>query len=269
MTLATMTLATRIPAILALTLGAASVSASSLSFTSFDAADWTSATAGGAVETFEVVDPRTRFAAGSSATSGELDDDGYLSGLGVFTTLGGTGTGGQCATYLAHGGACEQIALQDDTRIVDGVSSAKAHGQGNILPASPGDPGRHALSSADTEGIAWTAAREDGGLFDRIVFALRDPADSGAGKLDIILDGTSLFGGDLPGRLANGATWLAVIDLDRAVASAEAGIATSRNDGFTFDGAALVETSPVPLPASVAFLLAGLGGLLALRRPRR
>jgi hypothetical protein len=263
-----MNIARYVAAILAVMLSVTAAGAASISFTAFSAADWLDATSGGLTETFETPTPGTRFAAGGSATSGELGARGYVSSVGRFGTLGGTGTGRQCRTYFAFGPGCEQIALQDDWQSVNGISVAAAHGQGNIVPDGDGDAGRYALSSADTLGIAWSAARSDGRMFDRIVFALRDPGDTGRRRLDILVDAVSVFEGGPLRRLADGATWLVVLDLDRAVTDAEVSILTSRNDGFTLDGAALV-TTPIPVPASIALLLAGLAALLVARRQAR
>lgn len=261
-------LARHVLAMLALALCATAASAASVSFTAFSAADWVRATSGGLVESFETLAPGTDFAAGPSVRSGELGAGGYVSHVGTFGTLGGTGTGRQCRTFFAFGPRCEQIALQDDRQTVNGTSVVEAHGQGNIVPGPPGTPGRYALSNADTRGISWNAARADGRMFDRIVFALRDPADTGRRSLDILVDSVSVFEGGPLRRLADGATWLVVLDLDRAVIGTEVSVLTSRNDGFTLDGATL-HSAPIPLPASVAMLLAGLGALLLLRRRMR
>jgi len=229
--------------------------ASTITLETFTTAGWQSAAQGGIFEDFENATAANRRFASDLAridpvtndVYGELNADGYNSRVGNFTTLGGVGTGTTCTDLLdTDGGGCSQIALQYDPGI---------NGQGNAFP----ETGEWSLNSADTRGMLWSAEREDGGMFQRLVFALTDPADTGAKSLDISVDGTSKSWT----TLANGATWLAVINLDAPTNAVDVVIRTSLRDGFTLDGAAL---APVPLPASVLFLLGGLGMMAAFRR---
>jgi hypothetical protein len=260
---------------LAIGIGTASAHASSIgfSFTPFTATDYANATAGAVIEDFEnptIAD--SGFAGGTpnvvpvGNSFGELAAAGYTSQrVGHFTTLGGTGGGSTCTDLLdTDGGGCSQIALQYDPGI---------NGQSNILPTD----GFWSLNSADTDGISWTAKLADGGMFRRIVFALDDPGDTGGRNLTIKLGDYELLDIDFdglkallgPGGEVNGARWLAVIDLPSSVTEAVINIGAlqdyqkGRYDGFTLDGAAL---APVPLPASVLFLLGGLGAMAMFRR---
>jgi len=243
---------------LAFCLGGAA-QASTITLETFTTAGWLSAAQGGVFEDFEdqtddtfgfATTPGGQAIRGSGSNLyGELDGGGYQSGVvGQFRTLGGIGTGSSCSDHLDVGSAdCGQIALQYDPGF---------NGQGNALPES----GAWSLNSADTEGMSWIARRGDGGMFQRIAFALTDPADNNKNRLDIVVNGSHSRGWD---NLTNGETWLAVITLDKPMEFAVIDIRTSLRDGFTLDGAAL---APVPLPASVLFLLGGLGMMAAFRR---
>ena len=50
-----------------------------------------------------------------------------------------------------------------------------SNGQGNAYP----ETGEWSLNSADTEGMLWTAEREDGGMFQRLVFRSDRPRGYG------------------------------------------------------------------------------------------
>jgi hypothetical protein len=235
-----------------------SAHAATVTLTSFTTAGWQAASNGGVFEDFETSDGvNRRFASGGPIPQsgpnqfGELGSTGYFSrAVGTFGTLGGVGLGTTCTDHLDIGGdGCSQIALQYDPGF---------NGQGNAFP----EDGEWSLNSADTLGIGWNAFRTDGGMFQKIVFALTDPADNNEDRLEISVNGVSRL---VEQSLADGATWLAVITLDAPTSFATIDIKTSLRDGFTLDGAAL---APIPLPASALLLLGGLGGLVLLRRRR-
>lgn len=185
---------------------------------------------------------------GSGVQSGELAG-AIGTAVGVFSSLGGTGTGSTCLSQDRNGdGVCSTLALQHDPAV---------NGQGNVIPAD----GRWALNSNDTLGILWNATLGGQG-FTQLVFALRDAADAGDRVLTI-RTGTdrSVFR-----RFSNDSRQIVVIDFDMAVHDASVEVRTSINDGFTIDGAAI---SPVPLPASVLLLLGGFGALAGVARRKK
>lgn len=236
-----------------------------VTFEAFDPTNWSSAVGSGVFEDFENATDANRQFEGVPRDEGgnlfgELDDNGFRSDtVGHFTTLGGIGGGSTCTDNLNLSGSnCDQIALQFDPGL---------NGQGNVLP----DDGFWSLNSADTFGIGWTAERGDGGMFQRIVFALTDPADTGGQSLDISLslDGTNFESLVQENSLPDGAEWLVVLDLPAPTDLAYIEIRTEQGnpgfDGFTIDGTAL---APIPLPASALLLLGGVGALVAMRRRR-
>ncbi|MGP1358537.1 VPLPA-CTERM sorting domain-containing protein [Roseicyclus sp.] len=243
-----------------LALGTASANAVSITFEEFTAAGFSAATENAVVEDFENATNQNRSFAGIPPRNlagnqyGELDDFGYMSPLvGNFRSIGGVGTGTTCANLLDLGPAgCNQIALQYDPGI---------NGQLNILPEN----GFWSLNSADTLGIRWRAQLQGGGLFNRLAFAIDDPADAGQKILDIFVDGALVL---TRTNLPDAARWLAVIDFDTPVDLALIDIRTSERDGFTLDGASIsaANIAPVPLPASGLLLLGGLGLMLVARR---
>ncbi|MGP1358670.1 MAG: VPLPA-CTERM sorting domain-containing protein [Roseicyclus sp.] len=168
--------------------------------------------------------------------------------VGSFTTRGGTGSGTTCTRFDRGGNGCDNIALQQ---------SPGVNGQGNIFPFD----GEWALNTADTSGLIWNVALAGGQLFESVIFALRDPADAGQRMLSIMADGQTFS----TGRLDNETLTLVQIIFGSPRSSATIEIATSTNDAFTFDGA-VVGLAPVPLPAAGWMLLAGMGGLVLMRR---
>jgi len=201
---------------------------------------------------------------------GELTSDGYFSAqVGSFTTvLGATGSGSTCRALSVTDSTCSDLALQYDPAV---------NGQGNTAPFDvPGSsifsdsefdaPGYWSLNSADTNGISWDVML-GGKEFDSAFFIIRDAADAGQQLLDVVaaieVNGSTqknIYG---KSSLSNDNRLLVHIDFGETVTAANIKVTTSRNDGFTIDGAGI---SAVPLPAPALLLLTGLGGLAAFRR---
>lgn len=172
------------------------------------------------------------------------------SSVGTFTTVGGQGSGSTCTALSVTDNVCDNVALQFDPDV---------NGQGNIVP----DNGQWSVNAADTLGIKWDAKLDSGKKFTDLFFAIRDAADQGGTTFTVEVDGvTKSFQ-----NLDNNNEQLFLVDFGGAVSSATVTMTSSRvNDSFTIDGAAI---SPVPLPAAGWLMVAGLGGLVAMRRRRK
>jgi hypothetical protein len=172
------------------------------------------------------------------------------SSVGTFTTVGGQGNGSTCQALSVTDNVCDNVGLQFDPDV---------NGQGNIVP----DNGQWSVNAADTKGIEWEAELADGREFSSLFFAIRDAADQGGTIFTVAAHGaTKTFS-----NLDNNDEQLFLVDFGGAVSSATVTMTSSRvNDSFTLDGAAI---TPVPLPAAGWLMLAGVGGLAAMRRRRK
>lgn len=179
--------------------------------------------------------------------------NGFATAVGGFSSLGGIGSGG---TVTGAGFANDGSLLA--------VRDGNVYGRRSTTSALSGNAADDKfLDSNDTHGIRWDVSL-GGGLFDRLVLTLTDAADSGA-TLRILVDGVMHSLSALP----NGNRKIVAIDFGEAVSSATVFFGNYRNgqprlnDGFSIDDVAV---NAVPLPASALLLIAGLGGMAALRR---
>ena len=220
--------------------------ASTITMSSFNAETYARATSMGVVasENFE------SFSEGNVA-------NGFATGVGGFATLGGVGSGG----------TIKNADFDNDATLL-AIRDSRVYGRRSTTQYLTGDAEDNVyLDSNATEGMDWTASAA-GEMFNRLVFSLTDAADEG-GILELVV-------GDALYRLENqraGKKWLVMIDLDARVSAAsvffrnvDANGGLISGDGFSVDDMVLAD---VPLPASAALLLAGLGGLAAFRRHRR
>ena len=208
-----------------------------------------------AIEDFENLTSGADYELGVVKTAGDGTHYGQIANgvqtaVGTFTTSGGTGSGGTCRALGDR--RCDNIAIQYDVN---------TFGQDNITPVG----GSWSLNTNDTLGFSWTARLPGGGAFDSLVVALRDAVDAGADMTVTAGSATRVFS-----DFENGNVALFQVLFDDPVTSADVTFTNSRpNDGYNIDGAAILDTTPVPLPAPALLLLGGLGALVAAKRFRR
>lgn len=187
--------------------------------------------------------------------------EGYLpsggaTNVGTFTTVGGIGSGGTVTDVAGNfaGNNGTQVAVRDGN--VYGRSSTTSIITGEQTPGM-------FLDSNDTLGIIWDVTL-GGSMFNRLFFVLTDPTDVGARLTVTAAGATSVLE---PFSYLNAQRLLVVIDFASEVAGAQVRLDNGRklNDGFSIDD---ISVGVVPLPAPAFLLLAGLGGLAALRRKR-
>ena len=171
--------------------------------------------------------------------------------VGTFSSTGGTGSGTTCA-------ASPEGAASADKKTCNNVVvwDKDINGQGNLVP----DGGSWSLNSNDTTGILWDV--DVGKMFTSLVIAVQDAADQNA-TLEIKVDGNDEASIT---SLSSGAARTILIDFGVAVSGAQIKLVNANgktNDAIAIDGAAV---GVVPLPAAAWLLIAGLGGLFALRR---
>lgn len=179
--------------------------------------------------------------------------DGFSTAVGSFSTLGGTGSGDTVRRAdFTNDGA--QLAIRD----------GNVYGRRSTTSTLSGDASDDMfLDSNDTYGIRWDVSL-GGDMFDRLVLTLTDVADAGA---MMRIEAVDAFY-DLA-NLGDGNRRLVTIDFGEAISSATIFFGNWRNglprlnDGFSIDD---ISVNEVPLPASALLLLAGIGGMAALRR---
>lgn len=199
-------------------------------------------------------------------------EDGLSTRVGTFRSVGGTGSGASVTD--PPGGSSGNFAGNDGSRLA--IREGTVHGRRSTTALRTGDPARgRFLDSNDTLGIAWTV--DIGSAFTRILLTLADATDSGA-TLRIAVNGVSRSFDGLVGSNGrrDGNIQILLIDFGAPVTGAAILFETFRgnrpmlNDGFSIDDIAVsaAQPVPVPLPAPALLLLAGLGGLAALRLRR-
>ncbi len=217
------------------------------------------------VSNFSVADYNTIISTFSSVVSEDFEgfsegnqDDGFSTAVGTFATVGGVGSGG-----TVTGGSFPGVNDGSKLAIRDG----NVYGRQSTTAALTGNAQNDKfLDSNDTYGISWQASL-GGSMFDQILLTLTDAADVGA-TIRIMAGSTDYS----MSNLSNGNTQIVLITFDQAVSDASILFENfdkngyRRNDGFSLDDIAI---SVVPLPASVLMLLAGLGGLGAVRKFRK
>jgi hypothetical protein len=204
-------------------------------------------------EDFETLGPE-----GSASVEGVVGSP-FATSVGTFEEIGGIGSGG----------TVRQLGLTQSSQLA--LRDGNVYGRQNTWPIG----GSWFLDSNDTWGFSWTITEDAvGSQFDQVMFSLTDGSDSGAFLRIALDDGTTYEQRDAgSGRLGNGNIALVVVDFGEAVSSATItvgnfssnadGAGWRINDGVGIDGAAV---NVVPVPASLGFLLAGLGALGVMRR---
>lgn len=182
--------------------------------------------------------------------------DGFMTGVGTFSTMGGVGSGGT-VKYAGFNNDGSLLAIRD----------GDVYGRHSTTQYMSGDSADDKfLDSNDTYGIQWNASA-GGAMFNKLVVTVTDMAEFGA-RMQIMADG--MVEEILAKR--NGRRMLVTVKLDQAVSAASVFFThidkngKVKNDGFSLDDASLSE---VPLPASAFLLLGGLGGLAAYKRRKK
>ena len=173
-------------------------------------------------------------------TAGNVfDSDANGAGVGVFRGLGGTGNG--------------LSAIEGGTEIQ--IRKGNNFGRINVL-----DPGGNFLDSNDTEGFSWEFGNFDG-LREAAAF-ITDPNDNGGLlRVDLEIDGDTVWGGSIADSVPGDSRWLLTADLTGIAGdwtSAKFIFTSAVNDGIGISNATL---SAIPLPAPILMLLSGIGVL--------
>lgn len=239
-------------------LAASSASAATVTQQSFSQSNWQMAIAGQPVviENFEKLGADLGGAAGKEYLT---VDGGLATAVGTFTRNGGAkGSGDTVKDGVAQsfGNTGEGVALR----------SGFVYGRADTTQVTQGVQGANwFFDSNDLEQVKWNVSI-GGGLFNKLVFALTDPADQGA-TFSICTGTFGCSDFQLTKQLPSSQR---LISIDFGANVKEATIFFSslpRNDGWGIDDIAV---SAVPLPAPALMLLGGLGALgVAARRKRK
>ena len=137
--------------------------------------------------------------------------------------------------------------------------------------------GSQYLDSNDNKGIRINTGAVPGMFFDRVSFLLMDADDVGSLEFNIAVGGEvesdTLIVPDIGGAPTggpNGSLYLVTLLFSDIVSSVTVDLFndTSERDGFAIDDV-VGSVSAVPLPAAGWMLIAGFGGLAALKRRRK
>ncbi|MEO0486545.1 MAG: VPLPA-CTERM sorting domain-containing protein [Pseudomonadota bacterium] len=200
------------------------------------------------------------------ATVGNVSQ-GFMTDVGDFSTLGGTGSGGTVSNAnFSNNGSL--LAIRDGN--VYGRTSTT-----RLLTGNAADD--QFLDSNDTFGIEWNVSLSNGAMFDQILLTLSDAADTGASLRVVDNTGSSAT----LQTASNGSQQVVFVDFGAFVNGAtilfenRSSNGFLKNDGFSLDDIAIGTNgvpidydvpSPVPLPGAGLLLAAALGGLTVVRR---
>jgi hypothetical protein len=125
------------------------------------------------------------------------------------------------------------------------------------------------IDSQDIDKLKWSVRSAT--PFYSLIFALTDAHDQTNSHFEMFVEGgatwTSIW--NIPNQMEDGNLFWLSVDFKEPMTSTTLLFSTRRDDGFGIRAASLTDQpAPVPLPASAAFLLAGVGGLIAFRRRR-
>lgn len=126
------------------------------------------------------------------------------------------------------------------------------------------------IDSQDIDELKWTINSST--PFYSLIFALTDAHDQPDSHFEMFVDNggswTPIW--NIPNRLEDGNLFWLSVDFAEPLTSTALLFSTRLDDGYGIRAASLsTQPAPIPLPASAAFLLAGVGGLAALRRRKK
>lgn len=181
---------------------------------------------------------------------------GVITGAtGTFASTGGSGTGNTVV------GTASQVAVRDGSGTAGGrydTSSAAAGGQ--------------YLDSNDTDGIKVAITNPPlTAKFDRLSFMTTDVNDVSKLTFNLNIDGATPInigtllttGYKTNGFRHNGELLLFTLVFPNLISATDLALTIQANDGFAIDNLKLTAT---PLPAAAWMLIAGVAGLLGMRR---
>jgi hypothetical protein len=190
----------------------------------------------------------------AAAAPGSTTGNVIATGAGVFSGLGGVGSGGSAVTP------------HDEIKVRSGVVG----GRRNIT-----EVGSNWLDSNDTLGMSWVVDAAGLNLkqgFRSLSFFLTDAVDTGATmtiSAGESADALSVVRTIARNTQPNGMINFIALAFDETVQFARVDIRNSgTNDGFGIDEAR-IHLAPIPVPAAFGLLAAALAGLGLLARRRR